>query len=73
MKTEFEIMGKTYDVEYDIEPAQKGGMTDPSWDAHIDDVSVTCKGKDLPSGKVGDLIYDLIVAVMEKEFKEQSK
>ena len=69
MNTSFEIMGKTYDVEYDIEPAQQGGMIDPSYDAYIDDVSVTCKGKDLPSGKVGDLIYDLIVAVMEAEFE----
>lgn len=73
MKTYFEIMGKTYDVEYDIEPAQRGGMTDPSWDAYIDDVSVTCKGKDLPSGNIGDLIYDLIVAVLEKEFAEKNK
>ena len=69
MKTSFEIMGKTYDVEYDIEPAQRGGMTDPSWDAYIDDVCVTCNGKDLPTGNVSDLIYDLIVAVMEEEFK----
>ncbi len=73
MKDQFEIMGKTYDVEYDIEPAQNGGMIDPSWDAYIDDVVVSCEGKDLPRGKVGDLIYDLIVAVVEKGFEEKAK
>lgn len=25
---------RTYRVSYDVEPAQRGGYTDPSWDAH---------------------------------------
>jgi hypothetical protein len=66
MNTSFDIMGKTYDVEYEIEPAQRGGMTDPSWDAYVSEYAVSYKGKDLPSNKFNDLIYDLIGAELEK-------
>ena len=37
--------GVTYEVDFDIEPAQYGGMEDPSWPAHSDDLVVTCGGE----------------------------
>lgn len=34
------IDGIEYDVEFEVEPAQKGGMVDPSWDAYVYDLAV---------------------------------
>jgi hypothetical protein len=66
MNISFEIMGKTYDVDYEIETAQQGGMIDPSWDAYVSEYDVSYKGKSLPRNKFNDLIYDLIGAELEK-------
>jgi hypothetical protein len=34
-----------YEAEFEVEPAQRGGMTDPSHDAHIYDLAVMLDGK----------------------------
>jgi hypothetical protein len=36
--TDFEYELDDVQVDYSIEPAQRGGMTDPSWDAYVDEV-----------------------------------
>jgi hypothetical protein len=36
--TDFEYELDDVQVKYTIEPAQRGGMTDPSWDAYVDEV-----------------------------------
>ena len=41
MKTQITYLGIELEVDYDTFPAQKGGMTDPSWDAGIDMNGVT--------------------------------
>ena len=40
----FEIDDIEYECFFEIEPAQRGGMIDPSWDAHCYDLVVTLDG-----------------------------
>ena len=39
------IEGVEYEVEFEVEPAQNGGMIDPSWDAYVFEVVVFIDGK----------------------------
>ena len=47
MKTQITYLGIELEVDYDPFPAQKGGMTDPSWDAGIDINGVTLEESDV--------------------------
>ena len=40
-----EIDGVEYEAQFEVEPAQKGGMVDPSWDSHVYDLSIAINGK----------------------------
>lgn len=49
MTTEYSEMVKVEGVEYkadfEVEPAQRGGMTDPSYPAHVYDLTLSLDGK----------------------------
>lgn len=40
----FKVDGIEYECFFEIEPAQRGGMIDPSWDAHCYDLVITLDG-----------------------------
>ena len=44
--TEFTVEDTVYTVSWYVEPAQRGGHTDPSWDAYpdMDPDSIACNG-----------------------------
>jgi hypothetical protein len=39
------IDGVEYEVQFEVEPAQKGGMIDESWDAHVIELVLLIDGK----------------------------
>jgi hypothetical protein len=56
-----EIGGEDVDVtiSYTIEPAQRGGRTDPSWDAYADEYEVTVDGKVVEVPELEETIFKL--------------
>lgn len=56
--TTIEINGEETEVSvgYNVEPAQRGGWSDPSWDAYADEFEVTLDGKTLELDKETEAI-----------------
>ena len=61
--------GIEYDVEYCIEPEQRGGMTDPSWPAHAFDLGITLNGKIIDDEE----IHSGIAKVIDNELQDGSR
>ena len=49
-------LGLDLDVEFEVYPAQRGGMSDPSWDAGIDIEGVTLADHDVDISELIDNI-----------------
>ena len=43
----FTVDGIEYECFFEVEPAQRGGMIDPSWDAHCYDLVITLNGAEI--------------------------
>ena len=54
----FEIDDIEYECFFEIEPAQRGGMIDPSWDAHCYDLVVTLDGNLIEPGDLDEEGFD---------------
>jgi len=58
MKTKINLDGIEYEVEFEVEAAQNGGMFATSWDAHIYDLAISQNGKVINPEDLDDDGYD---------------
>lgn len=64
-----EINDIELEIEFDFEPAQDGGRTDPSWEAHISGINtVTHKGNDI-TGLMNDELYEDIEKTLMEDYE----
>jgi hypothetical protein len=69
------VNGIDYECHFEIEPSQRGGMIDPSWDAHCYDLAITLNGADIKPGDVDILGFDNseLYSAIEKEIDKRIK
>jgi hypothetical protein len=66
MSFTYDLNGLKLDVQYEYEPAQHGGMTDPSWEAYVTVTEVLCDGIDIIDYLKDGVIEDINQQIEQK-------